>query len=29
MLDNCQYKINNKLYGTDLKIYNFEEKIKI
>ena len=28
MLDNCSNKINNKLYGTNLKIYNFEEKIK-
>ena len=28
MLDNCQNKINNKLYGTNLKIFNFEEKIK-
>jgi hypothetical protein len=28
MLDNCKNKINNKLYGTNLKIFNFEEKIK-
>jgi hypothetical protein len=28
MLDNCSNKINNKLYGTNLKIFNFEEKIK-
>ena len=28
MLDNCLHKINNKLYGTNLKIFNFEKKIK-
>ena len=27
LLDNCKNKINKKLYGTNLQIFNFEEKI--